>query len=129
MHDDGDGWISDSSGERRGDWRDSFVVVSVSESNSSGSGSSPSSVGGLESGVGDGESDDDEGAVGVVVVDEKTYAEDEKEKVRGGGNVQVGIEVWSAFGDRRLLTAETIRKIRDALRGVGVEGGLVRVVG
>ncbi|KAK0644261.1 hypothetical protein B0T16DRAFT_460338 [Cercophora newfieldiana] len=29
MIEDGDGWISDSSGERRADWRDSFVVVWV----------------------------------------------------------------------------------------------------
>ncbi|KAK1750925.1 hypothetical protein QBC47DRAFT_392902 [Echria macrotheca] len=27
MIDDGDGWISDDSGERRGDWRNSYVVV------------------------------------------------------------------------------------------------------
>lgn len=29
LFDDGDGWISDASGERRGDWRDSFCVVLV----------------------------------------------------------------------------------------------------
>jgi len=138
MRDDGDGWISDSSGERRGDWRDSFVVVSVcvSEVNSSGFNSSLSSVGGFESGVCDGESDDDdddddEGAGRGWGVDEKIGDGDDgdgDEKVlRGGGKVKVGIEVWSAFGGGRLLTAETIRKIRDALGGVGVEAELVRV--
>jgi len=132
MRDDGDGWISDSSGERRGDWRDSFVVVSVSvsEINSSGFNSSLGSVGGLESGVCDGESgddeEDDEEAGRGWGVGEKIG--DGDEKVRGeGGKVKVGIEVWSAFGGGRLLTAETIRRIGDALGGVGVDGELVRV--
>lgn len=70
MIDDGDGWISDSSGERRPDWRDSYVVLWVSVS-------------------GDGEG---------------------------------RVEVWNRFRQRG-LTEETVGRIREALREVGVEFG------
>ena len=84
------GWIGDGSGERRGDWRDSYVVV-------------------------------------------YRHNDSEKEK-RGGeekeeGGLEGVVEVWDRWGGSPSggLTGETIGKIRDALKGVVVEGEL-RVV-
>ncbi|KAK3374564.1 hypothetical protein B0H63DRAFT_480491 [Podospora didyma] len=83
MIEDGDGWISDSSGERRADWRNSYVVVHVE---------------------GDGE--------------------DEKEKGDGPG-----IEVWSRRGWWKPLYPETVGKIKDALKGAGLEYLAEKLVG
>ena len=78
MIDDGNGWISDSSGERRPDWRDSYVVVWVAGSND-------------------------------------------------GGDGKGKVEVWNRYDTT--LREETIIKIEEALKEVGIEGGLVSVGG
>jgi hypothetical protein len=67
MIDTGDGWIADTSGERRGEWRNSYVVVY----------SQP-----IADGLG------------------------------------AGVEIWDRFGPQKPLSKETIRKIRDAIRGI-----------